>query len=102
MVLLWVKLLVVAIFLLVHGIASWQKWYYKKPEIDMLTHFLGGLALSAFLKDLQTALALIVAWEILEVLLIKEGKKAFREKPLNKLRDVAIGMIGYIVGVDTL
>jgi hypothetical protein len=102
MVLLWVKLSVLAIFLLVHGIASWRKWYYKKPEIDMLTHFLGGLALSAFLKDMQIAFALIVAWEILEVLLIKEGKKAFREKPLNKLRDVAMGMIGYIVGLDTL
>ena len=102
MVLLWVKLSVLAIFLLVHGIASWRKWYYKKPEIDMLTHFLGGLALSAFLKDLHTAFALIVAWEILETLLIKENKKAFREKPLNKLRDVAIGMIGYVVGVDVL
>ena len=46
-----IKLAVLAIFLITHGIASWKKWYYKKPSVDTITHFLGGLALSAFVKD---------------------------------------------------
>ncbi len=102
MALFWVKLSVVAVFLVVHGLASWKKWYYSRPEIDMLTHFLGGLALGAFVKDWSVGFALIIAWEALEVLLIRENRRAFREHPLNKARDVLIGSLGFLFGVDLI
>ncbi|MBN2067081.1 MAG: hypothetical protein JW744_01290 [Candidatus Diapherotrites archaeon] len=99
---LWPKLLVVAIFLVVHGLASWRKWYFTRPEIDTITHFFGGLAVSAFIKDWITAIALIVGWEVLEAVLVRKNRANFREKPLNKLRDVLFGLLGYFIGVDIL
>ena len=92
----------IAIFLIIHGTAHWQKWYYKYPRIDMITHFFGGLALGAFIKDWQIALALIIAWELLEMLLVKENREAFKERPLNKLSDLFFGIIGFMFGLEFL
>ena len=97
-----IKIGVLVIFLTAHGIAAWKKWYYKKPSVDTITHFLGGLALSAWIKDWGIAIALIVGWEFLEMLLVSKHWNAFREKPLNKVRDVLIGLLGFVIGVDML
>ncbi len=99
---LFPKFFVLAIFLLAHGIAAWRKWYYSKPSVDTITHFLGGLAVGAFIKDWSVAIALILGWEFLEMLLVSKNWKAFREKPLNKVRDVLMGLLGYFIGVDML
>ncbi len=97
-----IKIAVLVIFLLAHGIAAWKKWYYSKPSVDTITHFLGGLAVGAFIKDWSVAIALILGWEFLEMLLVSKNWKEFREKPLNKVRDVLIGLLGYFIGVDML
>ena len=97
-----IKIVVLVIFLIAHGIAAWKKWYYKRPSVDTITHFLGGLALSAWIKDWSVALALILGWEFLEMLLVSKNWRAFREKPLNKIRDVLMGLLGYFIGVDML
>jgi len=102
MAVLWVKFLFLAIFLAAHALASWKKWYYKKPEIDTITHILGGLVLGAFIKDWTVGFALIIAWEAMEVLLIRENRRAFREAPLNKARDIIVGAIGFLFGLDML
>jgi len=94
------KFIVLGIFLVAHGIASWKKWYDKKPSVDTITHFLGGLAVSAFIKDWAVAIALIVGWEFLEMLLVSKHWRAFRESPINKVRDVLMGLLGYFIGVD--
>jgi len=102
MVALETKFVVLAVFLVVHGFASWKKLYYTKPNIDMITHFLGGLAVSAFIKDWYIAIALIIGWDILEMLLVNKRWKMFRESPMNKARDIAIGTLGFLLGVDVL
>jgi hypothetical protein len=99
---LGIKMAALAVFLFVQGLAHWRKWYYRYQRIDMLTHFLGGLALGAFLKDFEAAIALIVAWEFLEMLLVRENRKAFREKPLNKASDLFLGVLGYTFGLEFL
>jgi uncharacterized membrane protein AbrB (regulator of aidB expression) len=86
----------------VHFTAHFKQWYYSKPDIDMITHFLGGLAVSAFIKDLGVAIALILCWELLEMALVNKRWKAFREKPLNKARDFVFGLLGFLIGVDFL
>jgi len=96
------KFIILGVFLLAHGIASWKKWYNSRPSIDTITHFLGGLALSAWVKDWSIAFALIVGWEFFEMLLINKHWRAFRETPLNKIRDVLMGLLGYLIGVDIL
>jgi len=57
------KILVLAIFLIVHFTAHYKQWYYSKPDIDMITHFFGGLAVSAFIKDLGVAIAILLGWK---------------------------------------
>jgi len=99
---LFTKFLILVIFLAVHLVAHVKGWYYTRPSIDTITHFLGGLALSAFVKDWATAIALIVGWEILEMLLVNKRWHAFRETPLNKARDILIGLLGFVIGVDLL
>lgn len=96
------KILVLAVFLAVHCIASWKKWYYKRPEIDTITHFLGGLAVGAFIKDWAIAMALIIGWEFLEMLLVSRHWKAFRETPWNKVRDFLLGVLGFAIAVGTI
>ena len=96
------KFIVLGIFLLAHGIAAKMGWYHRKPSVDTITHFLGGLAVSAFIKDWTVAFALIIGWEVLEMLLVSEHWKAFRETPLNKARDILMGLFGYFIGVDML
>ena len=96
------KFAVLGVFLAVHAAAYLRGWYYSKPEIDMITHFLGGLAVSAFVKDWGIAIALIIGWDIFEMLLVNKRWKAFRESPANKIRDIAIGLLGYMLGVDLL
>jgi len=68
----------------------------------MITHFLGGLVLGAFVKDWQIAIALIVGWEVLETLLITGHRRAFRENPLNKLSDLFFGIMGYFFGFELI
>ena len=94
------KFAILGIFLIVHLTAHWKKWYYTEPRIDMVTHLLGGLALGAFLKDFEVAIALIIGWEIFETLLIKENRQAFRENPLNKVSDLFFGIIGFAFGFE--
>jgi len=97
-----VKILILAIFLATHAISSWKKWYYKRPQIDMITHFLGGLAVGAFIKDWAIAIALIFAWEFLEMLIVSRHWRAFRETPWNKIRDVLFGLLGYFIAVNMI
>ncbi len=96
------KLATLAVFLFVQGLAHRGRWYYRYQRIDMLTHFLGGLVVGAFLKDFEIAIVLIVAWEILEMLLVRENREAFRERPLNKISDLFFGILGYYFGFDFL
>ncbi len=95
-----IKVAVLLIFLIVHIVAHYKNWYYKYERIDMLTHFLGGLALGAFIKSYEVSIALIIAWEAMEHLLITEKRQAFREDPLNKLSDLFFGILGFIFGFD--
>ncbi len=97
-----IKVAVLVIFLVAHSIAAWKKWYYKKPSVDTITHLLGGLALSAWVKDWAVAIAIIIGWEFLEMALVSKHWHAFREKPLNKVRDVLMGLLGFAFGVDML
>lgn len=95
-------LVVIALFLCIHGLASWRKWYYRRPEIDVLTHFLGGASLGVFIKEAPLGLGLIFLWELFEALLVKEGRRKFRESPMNKVRDLLAGLLGFLVGVEFL
>lgn len=99
---LFTKFLVLTVFLAVHVLAHVKGWYYSRPSIDTITHFLGGLALSAFVKDWTVAIALIIGWEVLEMLLVNKRWHAFRETPLNKARDILMGLLGFIIGIDFL
>jgi hypothetical protein len=96
------KFIVLGIFLAAHGLAAKMGWYHKKPSVDTITHFLGGLAVSAWIKDWSIAIALIIGWEFLEMMLVSKHWRAFRESPLNKARDVLMGLFGYFIGVDML
>jgi len=91
------KYAITALFLAAHGIASWKKWYYKKPSVDTITHFLGGMMVGAWVGDWTVAIALILGWEFLEMVLIRERRQAFRESPINKARDVLVGLLGYLI-----
>jgi len=93
------KIILLVLFLAAHIIASWKKWYDKRPVVDTITHFLGGLVLGAFLKDWMVAVAIIVGWEIFEMLLVSKHWRSFRETPLNKIRDVLFGLLGFIISL---
>ena len=97
-----VKFIVSGLFLFAHGLAFYKGWYQKRPSVDTITHFLGGLFLSAWVKDWLVALALILCWEFLEMLLVNKRWRAFRETPINKVRDVLFGLLGYFIGVDMI
>lgn len=92
------KLIILAIFLTVHLFASERGWYYKHTSVDVITHFLGGLTLGAFLKELPIAFGLIFLWELLEAALSKPDKLRFKESPLNKARDILSSTLGYLIG----
>jgi hypothetical protein len=96
------KFIVTVLFLLVHGLASYYRWYEKRPAIDMITHFLGGLFLGVWIKVWLVAFALIIGWEFLEMCLVTKYWKAFRETPINKVFDVLFGLLGYFIAVDML
>ena len=96
------KFAILAIFLGVHFIASYKKWYYSRPDIDTISHFLGGLTLGAFIQDMGIAIALILIWEFIEMALVNRRWRAFRETPLNKIRDVLLGLLGYVIGFGML
>ena len=87
------------VFLVVHGAGVHFKWYQHYRYFDIVTHFLGGLALSAFIKIAAIALFLMVIWEIIEMLLVVKGKKNFKETFPNKLRDLLLGSAGYFMGL---
>lgn len=95
-------LVVVALFLAIHAFASWRRWYYSKPEIDVITHFLGGASLGFFVKETPVGFGIIFLWELFEALLVKEGRQRFRESPMNKVRDLLAGMLGFLAGVEFL
>ena len=97
-----VKIAALAAFLIVHFTAHFKGWYYSKPQIDMLTHLLGGLVLGAFVKDAVFAITLIIAWELMEMLLVREKRETFKEKPLNKISDLLFGIVGYYFGFELL
>lgn len=97
---LWLKIAVLCLFLLVHGTATWRRLYYKYERIDMITHLLGGLALGAFIKDLEIGFAIIFGWEILEMALVRENRAAFRENPWNKASDLFFSAVGYYFGIE--
>jgi hypothetical protein len=94
------KVALLAIFIIVQAMAHWRRWYYRYQRIDMLTHFLGGLVVGAFLKDFEIAIALIFAWEAVETLLVRENREAFRENPLNKISDLFFGFLGFYFGFE--
>lgn len=96
------KLASLVVFLIVHGVVHFKGWYYDYERVDMLTHFLGGLALGAFLKDYEIAIALFVGWEFFEMLLVRESRDSFKEDPLNKISDVFFGVIGFAFGFEFL
>jgi len=96
------KFAALIIFLAVHLVANWKKWYYTRQGIDMITHFLGGLVLGAFIRDSAVAVALILGWEFLEMALVSKHWHAFRETPANKIRDVLLGLLGYVIGFGML
>ena len=95
-----IKFAILAVFLIAHFAAFYKKWYYKRPQIDTITHFLGGLAVGAFVKDWGVAIALIVGWELLEILMVSKYWNAFRETPLNKVQDGLFGLLGFFIAVD--
>ncbi len=96
------KILILAIFLAAHLLASWRKWYYSRPSVDKITHFLGGLALGAWVPDWTVAIALILGWEFFEMMLVNKKWKAFRESPINKITDVLFGLLGFFVAFGTM
>ena len=95
-----IKFAILGIFLITHFTAFYKKWYYTNPHIDTITHFLGGLAVGAFIKDWAIAIALIIAWEFLEMLMVSKYWLAFRETPINKVQDVLFGLLGFFIAVD--
>jgi len=96
------KFLILIVFLTAHLVAHTKGWYYSRPTIDTITHFLGGLTLGAFVTDWATAIGLIIGWEVLEMLLVNKRWHAFRETPLNKARDILIGLLGFVIAVGML
>ena len=100
MPLLEIKFTILGIFLITHFTAFYKKWYYTRPHIDTITHFLGGLTVGAFIKDWSIAIALIIAWEFLEMLMISKYWRAFRETPINKIQDVLGGFLGFFIAGD--
>ena len=98
----WPKFAVAFIFLFVHWTARNRGWYYTHARIDMLTHLLGGLTLGAFLKDIEVSVLLIFSWELIEMILVRKERTAFKENPLNKLSDLFFGLLGFIIGFEML
>ncbi|MDP6670506.1 MAG: hypothetical protein QGI60_01680 [archaeon] len=96
------KLAALAVFLIVHGVAHFKGWYYTPERVDMLTHFLGGLALGGFLKDYEIAVPIIFGWEFFEMLLVRESRAAFKENPFNKISDLFFGILGFAFGFEFL
>ena len=92
-------LLVFLVFLAIHVIGVLLKWYEKLRYFDVLTHFLGGISLSIFIKNFTLAFFLILTWEVVEMALVVPGKKKFREDLPNKLRDLFFGIAGYLIGI---
>ena len=92
-------LLVFAVFVTAHVIGSHYKLYQKGSNFDMLTHFLGGLCLSFFIKNSVLAIFLLIGWELIETNLTKPTSNVFRETLTNKLRDLAVGMAGFLLGL---
>jgi len=85
------------LFAIVQTYASLARLYEKYPSVDMLTHFLGGLALGALVKDFVLAVSIILIWEALEIVLIKPGKPTYRETLENKIRDGIITLVGWAI-----
>ena len=92
------KFIILLIFLGAHLFVSKKGWYYKYASVDVLTHFLGGLTLGAFLKDHTIAVGLIFLWELLEAVLSRPEKLKFKESAWNKARDVLSSLLGYLIG----
>ncbi len=95
-----IKFTILAVFLITHFTAFYKKWYYTRPQIDTITHFLGGLAVGAFIKDWSIAIALIIVWEFLEMLMVSKYWRAFRETPFNKVQDALFGLLGFFIAVN--
>jgi len=95
-------LILIAAFIAIHCAANKYNWYQNFPYVDIVTHFLGGLILGMFVKELVLGLGLVFLWELFEALLVKESRDKFKESPMNKLRDVLIGLAGFLIGVDFL
>ncbi len=85
------------VFLVVHFTSDYFKLYQKTTYIDIVTHFIGGLALGFFIKDFTFAFVLLIAWEALEVLLIRRGSEKFKETWQNKVRDLFAGFAGWLL-----
>jgi len=85
------------VFLIVHFASDYFKLYQKTTYIDIVTHFFGGLALGFFVKDLVLAIVLLLAWEALEVLLIRKNSEKFKETWQNKVRDLFAGLAGWLL-----
>ncbi len=94
------KVALAALFIIVHSVAHTKGWYYRFPRVDMLTHFIGGLVVGAFIKDFEIAIALIVVWEFIEMVLVSQRSSQFKEDPLNKLSDVFFGFVGFVFGFE--
>lgn len=95
-------IIIILVFIAVHYTANQYGWYQNFPYVDIVTHFFGGLILGLFVKELVLAIGLIFLWELLEALMVKEFRDKFKESPMNKLRDVLVGLVGYLIGVDFL
>jgi hypothetical protein len=90
---------IILVFAIVHLTAVIMEWYNTYPDVDVITHFLGGMALGILVKNVALAVALILLWEVIEIVLSRPWKKEFNETLPNKVRDVIIGFAGWAIVV---
>ena len=90
---------IILIFVIAHLTAVIMKWYETYPDVDVITHFLGGMALGVLVKDVTIAIFVIIVWEIIEIILSRPGIPTFNEKLPNKVRDGIIGFAGWAIVV---
>lgn len=97
-----IKIAAAAVFLTVHSIAHFKGWYKTKPNIDMVTHFLGGFALGGLLKSWEIAIILFLGWEVIEMLVASGSRGTWKESTLNKVSDLFFGILGFYFGMELL
>ena len=66
----------------------------KAVDVWTIGHFLLGLFLGATMRSLTFAISFLIIWEIYEW----KFRKDVKEKMINRVIDVVVGLIGALIG----